>query len=407
VLTHGAYSVCLHSEDRELRKKAYKAYYKAYKKCLNIITANYTASVNKDVFLSKVRKYDSALNRALNNEEVSVKVYENLLKSVKKALPTVHNYVAERKKILGLDKMNMYDLYVSLVDDYKLEKTYEDAYGLVEEGLSVLGEEYGKILHSAFLDGWIDVEETYGKRSGAYSVGVYGLKHPYVLLNYQKTAHNVFTIAHEMGHAIHTYYSNKNQPQVKADYTIFVAEVASTVNEVLLLNYLLGKETDNKAKRYYLNYFLDMFRTTLFRQTMFAEFEYKVHSLVEQGQALSRDVLNDIYLKLNKKYYGKSVISDKEISYEWARIPHFYSAFYVYKYATGIISAVSIADKILSKEKGAVENYIKFLSSGCSDTPVNLLKIAGVDLETEEPFDRAMKVFENTLNQFIQLNDKE
>lgn len=407
VLTHGAYSVCLHSEDRELRKKAYKAYYKAYKKCLNIITVNYTASVNKDVFLSKVRKYDSALNRALNNEEVSVKVYENLLKSVKKALPTVHNYVAERKKILGLDKMNMYDLYVSLVDDYKLEKTYEDAYALVEEGLSVLGEEYSKILHSAFLDGWIDVEETYGKRSGAYSVGVYGLKHPYVLLNYQKTAHNVFTIAHEMGHAIHTYYSNKNQPQVKADYTIFVAEVASTVNEVLLLNYLLGKEKDNKAKRYYLNYFLDMFRTTLFRQTMFAEFEYKVHSLVEQGQALSRDVLNDIYLKLNKKYYGKSVISDKEISYEWARIPHFYSAFYVYKYATGIISAVSIADKILSKEKGAVENYIKFLSSGCSDTPVNLLKIAGVDLEMEEPFDRAMKVFENTLNQFIQLNDKE
>ncbi len=404
VLTHGAYSVCLHSKDLQLRKKAFKAYYKAYFKSLNVITANYSSSVNKDVFLSKVRKYDSALDRALQREEVSSLVYQNLLKSVEKALPSVHNYIALRKEILALDKLHMYDLYVSLLEDYKLELGYEDAYKLVEEGLSVLGTEYVDILKDAFKNGWIDVEETYGKRSGAYSVGVYGLKHPYVLLNYQKTAHNVFTIAHEMGHAIHTYYSNKNQPMQKADYTIFVAEVASTVNEVLLLNYLLKNQTDKSAKKYYLNYFLDMFRTTLFRQTMFAEFEYKVHDIVEKDGALSKDLLNDIYLKLNKKYYGKSVVSDKEIAYEWARIPHFYSAFYVYKYATGIISAVTIADKILKKEDGAVENYIKFLSSGASDTPINLLRITGVDLETDEPFNRAMKVFDDTLKEFELLN---
>ncbi len=403
-LSHGAYSVCLHSEDRELRKKAFKKYYSAYEKSLNVITSNYIASVNKDVFLAKARKYSSALDKALSGEEVSENVYANLLKYTEKALPVLHEYIAERKKILNLNQMHMYDLYVSLVGEYKFEQPYEKAYQTVKNGLAVLGEQYQSILQSAYDNGWIDVEETYGKRSGAYSVGVYGLKHPYVLLNYQQTSHDIFTIAHEMGHAIHTHFSNTNQPQSKADYTIFVAEVASTVNEVLLLKSLLNKETDKTARKYLLNYFLDMLRTTLFRQTMFAEFEYEVHSVVEKGETLSKDTLNEIYINLNKKYYGKSVISDKEISFEWARIPHFYSAFYVYKYATGIISAVSIADKILSGEKGAVENYFKFLSSGSSDTPVNLLKIAGVDLETAEPYERAMQVFADTLNEFKSIN---
>ncbi len=399
-LSHGAYSVCLHDEDRALRKKAFKKYYNAYEKSLNVITSNYIASVNKDVFLAKVRKFPSALDRAMSGEEVSKKVYDNLLKYTEKALPVLHDYVAERKKILGLKQMHMYDLYVSLVGEYKIEKPYPQAYEMVKKGLSVLGKEYHNILISAFDNGWIDVEESFGKRSGAYSVGVYGLKHPYVLLNYKQTSHDIFTIAHEMGHAIHTYFSNNNQPQAKADYTIFVAEVASTVNEVLLLKSLLKEEKNNKARKFLLNYFLDMLRTTLFRQTMFAEFEYKAHSIVENGESLSKDTLNEIYANLNKKYYGNAVISDKEISYEWARIPHFYSAFYVYKYATGIISAVSIADKILAGEKGAVENYFKFLSSGSSDTPVNLLKIAGVDLETAEPYERAMQVFSDTLREF-------
>lgn len=403
-LSHGTYSVCLHSKDRVLREKAFKKYYKAYEKNLNTITSNYIASVNKDVFLAKARKYNSALERSMSGEEVEKEVYDNLLNFTSKSLPTLHDYIAQRKTILGLSEMHMYDLYVPLVADYKIEKPYKDAYDLVKKGLSVLGEEYVQILENAYNDGWIDVEETYGKRSGAYSVGVYGLKHPYVLLNYQPTAHDVFTIAHEMGHAIHTYFSNKNQPQSKADYTIFVAEVASTVNEVLLLRYLLGKEKDKNARKYLLNYFLDMLRTTLFRQTMFAEFEYEVHSLVEKGEPLSKDLLCKIYANLNKKYYGDSVISDREISFEWARIPHFYSAFYVYKYATGIITAVNIADKILAGEEGAVENYFKFLSSGSSDTPVNLLKIAGVDLLTAAPYERAMQVFNSTLEEFKSIN---
>ncbi len=403
-LSHGTYSVCLHGEDRSLREKAFKKYYKAYEKNLNTITSNYIASVNKDVFLAKARNYGSALEKAMSGEEVEKEVYDNLLNFTSKSLPVLHDYIAQRKNILGFSDMHMYDLYVPLVSDYKIEKSYQEAYELVKNGLSVLGKEYGEILNSAYNDGWIDVEETFGKRSGAYSVGVYGLRHPYVLLNYQRTAHDVFTIAHELGHAIHTYFSNKNQPQSKADYTIFVAEVASTVNEVLLLRYLLGKEKDKNARKYLLNYFLDMLRTTLFRQTMFAEFEYEVHSLVEKGQPLSKDLLCEIYINLNKKYYGDSVISDKEISYEWARIPHFYSAFYVYKYATGIITAVNIADKILQGEEGAVENYFKFLSSGSSDTPVNLLKIAGVDLLTATPYERAMQVFSSTLEEFKSIN---
>ena len=396
VLSHGVYGQILHGEDRELRKKAFKAYYKAYMGLINTITSNYLGSVKKDVFLAKARNYNSCLEKALSGEDVPVEVYENLLESVKKALPALHRYIAVRKSALGLDKMHMYDLYAPISENAELKLDYDEAYELVTEGLKPLGEEYCALLKKAYAERWIDVEETAGKRSGAYSTSAFGV-HPYVLLNYTRTTHDVFTIAHEMGHAIHSYRSSSAQPYAKADYRIFVAEVASTVNEVLLLKHITSKTKDAKLKKYLLAYYLDMLRTTLFRQTMFAEFEAEAHSRVESGKPQSKETLNALYLKLNKKYYGKSVVHDGEIAYEWCRIPHFYTSFYVYKYATGIISAVSIAERILSEGSAAVEDYMRFLSSGGSDSPVELLKIAGVDLTSAKPFEDAMAAFEDTL----------
>ena len=402
-LTHGTYSVLVQSPNREIRKKAFKALYKAYHGLLNTISATYIANVNKDVYLSKVRKYDSCLEKALDGEDVSPVVYQNLIKSVDKGLKTLHKYVATRKKILGVKQMHMYDIYTPLVENAELKLDYEDAFLKVKEGLKPLGEEYGKLLQRAHDEGWIDVCETEGKRSGAYSISVYKCPHPYVLLNYQQTTNDIFTIAHELGHAMHSYFSEKNQPQAKANYRIFVAEVASTVNEVLLLKYMLKTTTDKKLKKYLLNYYMDMIKSTLFRQTQFAEFEAVAHSAAENGVPLTKDFLNEEYLKLNKKYYGRSIVSDEEISYEWARIPHFYRAFYVYKYATGITSAISIAERIYSEGQPAVEDYFRFLSSGGSDSPVELLKLAGVDLTKKDAFNAAMVSFENALNEFIAL----
>ena len=404
-LTHGTYSVMVQSPDRDVRKKAFKAFYKAFHGLLNTIAANYIANVNKDVYLAKVRKYESCLEKALDGEDVSPKVYENLIKSVDKGLKTLHKYVATRKKILGVKQMHMYDIYTPLVENAELKLDYEDAFLKVKEGLKPLGEEYGKLLQKAHDEGWIDVCETEGKRSGAYSISVYKCPHPYVLLNYQQTTNDIFTIAHELGHAMHSYFSEKNQPQSKANYRIFVAEVASTVNEVLLLKYMLKTTTDKKLKKYLLNYYMDMIKGTLFRQTQFAEFESIAHSAAEKGIPLTKDFLNDEYLKLNKKYYGRSIVSDEEISYEWARIPHFYRAFYVYKYATGITSAISIAERIYNEGQPAVDDYFKFLSSGGSDSPVELLKLAGVDLTKKDAFDAAMSSFENALNEFIALGE--
>ncbi len=401
-LSHGTYGVIMHGEDRELRKKAYKKYYKAYGSLINVISATYYGSVKKDVFGAKARKYQSALDKALIGEDVSPVVYQNLLQTVGEALPMLHDYVKERKNLLGLDKMYMYDMYVPTVADAEMKLEYEDAYQLVIDGLSVLGEEYVDLLKRAKDERWLHVYEGKGKRSGAYSVAVYDT-HPYVLLNYQKTTHDIFTIAHEMGHSIHSYFSNLNQPYSKADYTIFVAEVASTVNEVLLIRYLLKVEKDERLRKYLLSYLLEMIRTTLFRQTQFAEFESKAHSLVEEGEPLTKELLSSVYLELNKKYYGSAVISDDLIKLEWARIPHFYRAFYVYKYATGIISALAIADRILNEGKTAVDDYFKFLSSGSSDGPIELLKIAGVDLTKRQPFESAFKVFEDTLKEFKQM----
>ncbi|MBR2337618.1 MAG: oligoendopeptidase F [Clostridia bacterium] len=402
-VTHGTYGLLLQSDRREIREKAFKAYYKAYIGLINTIAATYIGNVNKDVFMARARKYESCLSKALSGEDVEPQVYENLLESINDALPLVHRYVKDRKDILGVDELHMYDIYTPLVENADIKLDYEDAFKLVKEGLAPLGEDYGKLLQEAHDNGWIDVEETEGKRSGAYSTSVKALPHPYVLLNYQPTTHDVFTLAHELGHAMHSYKSERAQCQAKASYKIFVAEVASTVNEVLLLKHLLKKTEDKKLKKYLLSYYMDMIRTTAFRQTMFAEFEYVAHNAAEKGIPLTKDWLSEQYLGLNKKYYGKDIISDDEIAYEWARIPHFYRAFYVYKYATGIISAISIAERIYNEGDKAVKDYFRFLSSGGSDSPVELLKLAGVDLTKKDAFKSAMKSFEDALAEFESL----
>ena len=330
---------------------------------------------------------------------VDVAVYENLIAAVHDSLPTMHRYIALRKKLLGLEEQHMYDIYAPLVADAELKLPYEEACDLVIEGLAPLGKEYQSLLREGFANGWVDVCETTGKRSGAYSTGIYGI-HPFVLLNYQQTTHDIFTIAHEMGHALHTYFSNRTQPYAKADYRIFVAEVASTVNEVLLLKHILSNTKNAALKKYLLNYYLDTIRTTLHRQTMFAEFEAIAHDMVEKGQPLTSENLNEVFLGLNKKYYGDAIVHDKEIAYEWSRIPHFYTSFYVYKYSTGIISAISIANRILREGEPAVKDYIAFLSSGGSNDPVSLLKIAGIDLTKKDVFDSAMQEFADVLDQF-------
>ena len=402
-LTHGTYGLMLHSPDRRVRRAAFKAFNKVYMDLINTITATFVGNIDKDVFLSRARKYGSCLEMALAGEDVDVQVYKNLLDSVNANLPLLHRYFKDRKKILGVKTLHMYDIYTSLVEDAEIRVDYEEAFRIVKEGLAPLGEQYGKLLQEAHDNGWIDVEETEGKRSGAYSISVFGLKHPYVLLNYQKTTNDVFTVAHELGHAMHSYFSERNQPQEKASYKIFVAEVASTVNEVLLLKHLLKNTDDVKLKKYLLSYYMDTLKGTLFRQTQFAEFEYLAHDMAEKGQPLTKDSLCSAYLDLNKKYYGASVESDPEIAYEWARIPHLYRQFYVYKYATGIVSAVSIAERILNEGQPAVDDYFRFLSSGGSDSPVELLKLAGVDLTKPDAFEACMASFKAALEEFEQL----
>ena len=402
-LTHGTYGLMLHSPDRRVRRAAFKAFNKVYMDLINTITATYVGNIDKDVFLARTRKYNSCLEMALAGEDVDVQVYKNLLDSVNANLPLLHRYFKDRKKILGVKTLHMYDIYTSLVEDAEIGVDYDEAFRIVKEGLAPLGEQYGQLLQQAHDNGWIDVEETEGKRSGAYSISVFGLKHPYVLLNYQKTTGDVFTVAHELGHAMHSYFSERNQPYEKASYKIFVAEVASTVNEVLLLKHLLKTTDDVKLKKYLLSYYMDTLKGTLFRQTQFAEFEYLSHDMAEKGQPLTKDALCQAYLELNKKYYGPAVESDPEIAYEWARIPHLYRRFYVYKYATGIVSAVSIAERILKEGQSAVDDYFRFLSSGGSDSPVELLKLAGVDLTKPDAFEACMASFKAALEEFEQL----
>lgn len=401
-LGHGVYSMLLQHKDQAVRKKAFETYYKSYIEVINTLAGLYEGSVKADVFRARARKFKSAMEAALFYEQVDKKVYDNLIKCLHANFEPMHRYIALRKKLLGVETLNMYDLYVPIFEDADISCEYEEACELVKKGLAPLGKDYLDVVQHAFDNRWIDVCETPTKRTGAYSMGVPGV-HPYMLLNYQKTTHDVFTIAHEMGHSMHTYYSEKAQPVAKADYKIFVAEVASTCNEVLLLKYLLSTVTDDNVKKYLLQYYLDMLRTTMYRQAMFAEFEQITHAMAEKGQPLTAESMCKKYLKLNKMYYGKAVRHNKEIKYEWARIPHFYRAFYVYKYSTGIISAVCIAEKMLSEGAPAVEKYKRFLSLGGSMDPVSELKVAGVDLTSSEPFDVVAKSFRDTLSQLEEL----
>ncbi len=402
-MSHGMYGVALRSGTKEERKEWFEKYYGAFIKLIDAITQTYYGNVKKDVFYKMVRKYDSCMQMAMDGEDVQPIVYENLIKATHEALPVMHEYIRLRKETLGFDEQHMYDIYVPLVENADITLPFEEAYDKVVEGLAPLGQDYQALLRKGKDEGWIDVCENEGKRSGAYSSGVYDSPHPYVLLNYQPTTNDMFTIAHEMGHSLHTYKSNETQPYAKADYTIFLAEIASTVNEVLLLKHLYNGTQDKNLKKYLLNYYMDMLRATWFRQTQFAEFEQIAHAKAEAGEALTKESLNAVYYQLNKDYYGDGIVHDEEIAYEWARIPHFYTSFYVYKYATGIISAVSIVKRILAEGESAVKDYFEFLSSGACTDPVSILKKAGVDLTTSAPFEAATEEFKATLDEFKSL----
>ncbi len=403
-MSHGVYGVLLQSPSQKVRARAFESMFGAYKAHINTLAANYAGNVKKDWVFAKIRGFDSSLEFSMYNENVPATCYKKLLKAVGEGTKPLHRYIALRKKVLGLRTLNMYDLYMPLVPQQELALEYEDAVQLVKDALAVMGEEYSTVLASAFEDGWVDAFENKGKRSGAYSWGVYGV-HPFVLLNYQKTVHDVFTIAHELGHAMHSYYSNANQPMQKAGYEIFCAEIASTVNEVLLLKYLL-KTAEGDMRKYLLAYYLDMFRTTLFRQTMFSEFEAFAHEKVEKGEPITAEVLGDMYYALNKKYYGRSVKHNDLIRYEWARIPHFFTSFYVYKYATGLTTAISIANKLLEGGAAYFEKYKKFLSAGGSMPPLDIIRLADVDLESDAPYRLAMKEFAETLNELERTYEK-
>lgn len=396
-LSHGTYSLLLQNPSQEVRKAAFESMFGAYRDHINTLAANYAGNVKKDWFFAKIRGFSTSLERSMFSENVSPECYKKLLESVGEGTKALHRYVALRRRMLGLKDLNMYDLYVPVVDEVKISLPYEKAVETVKQALKVMGSEYNAILERAFTDGWIDVYENRGKRSGAYSWGCYGV-HPFVLLNYTATIHDVFTIAHELGHALHSYHSDAAQPEEKAGYEIFVAEIASTVNETLLLKHLL-KTAKGKMRAYLLSYYLDMFRTTLFRQTMFSEFEVEAHTLAERGEPINAEALSSAYYALNKKYYGRAVRHNDLIRYEWARIPHFYSSYYVYKYATGLTAAVTIADNILKRGEEYYEKYKQFLSAGGSMPPLDILRLAEVDLETDAPYKRAMKEFSDTLSE--------
>lgn len=397
-VTKGRYVKFLESKDRRVREDAFHALYSSYNKMKNTLASTLTSNIKTNKFYASVRKYNSSLEASLDSDNITTNVYDNLIETVHKNLNLMHRYLKLRKKAMKLDELHMYDLYVPIVEQPKRHILYEDALRTVEAGLQPMGEEYVGYLKNSFKSGWIDVFENEGKTSGAYSWGAYKA-HPFVLLNYQGTINDVFTLAHEMGHALHSFYSNKTQPYINSEYKIFVAEVASTVNENLLMRYLLNKAADKDEKAYLLNHFLEEFRGTVFRQTMFAEFEKIIHARIENGEALTNQELCKIYRDLNLMYFGSEVAVDEEIDMEWSRIPHFYSSFYVYKYATGFSSASAISQAILNEGKPAVDRYINFLSSGGSDYPLELLKKAGVDLSTPKPVEDALKVFEQTLSE--------
>ncbi|WP_094548170.1 oligoendopeptidase F [Petroclostridium xylanilyticum] len=401
-LTKGNFIHYMESGDRRVRQDAFKALYSSYIKQKNTLAASLNANVKKNIFYSRARKYPSALEASLDPDNVPKSVYDNLINTIHNHLHLMHRYVALRKKVLQLEELHMYDLYTPLVKEMNKHIYYKEALEIVEKALQPLGDDYIKALKMGFNEGWIDVYENEGKTGGAYSWGAY-TTHPYVLLNYQGTMKDVFTLAHEMGHALHSYYTNKHQPYIYSQYKIFVAEVASTVNESLLMHHLLKNTKDQNEKAYLINHYLDEFRGTVFRQVMFAEFEKIIHEKAENGEALTPQLLSDIYHYLNVQYFGDQMFVDSEIDMEWSRIPHFYNSFYVYKYATGFAAATSLSRQILEEGQPAVDRYIGFLSSGDSDYPIEILRKAGVDLSTPQPIVDALKVFEEMLDQIEKL----
>ena len=401
-ITHGNFIPLMESRNRDVRRDAFKALYSTYSSYRNTFAMALNSEVKKNIFYSKVRKYDSALESALDANNISTDVYENLIDVVNENLPLMHKYIDIRKKVLNLDELHMYDLYTPMIDEVDMKVDYEQAKAIMLEGLKPLGEDYLDIVKNGLDSNWIDVYENKGKQSGAYSWGTYD-SNPYILLNYHETLDNVFTLSHEMGHSMHSYYTHNNQPYVYGNYSIFLAEIASTTNESLLMDSLLKNATKKQDKLYLLNHYLEQFRGTIFRQTMFAEFERDIHKEVESGGTLTADRLSEMYRDLNQKYYGKSIIIDEEVDIEWARIPHFYYNFYVFQYATGFSAAVDFSRRILNKDDDTLEKYKTYLKSGSSDYPLEILKNAGIDMTTKEPVENSLKLFKELLEEMESL----
>ncbi|HBF6020776.1 TPA: oligoendopeptidase F [Clostridioides difficile] len=396
-LSHSNYSLFIKSKNSRVRKDAFEGEFSTYEKYKNTFASTLYGGIKSEIFYAKTRKYNSAIEASLFSDDVSLDVYNNLISAIDKSIPNLNKYVELKKKFLGLNEIHMYDLYVPLTDKFDMDIPYDKAQDIILEALKPLGEEYLKVIKSAFDEGWIDVYDNEGKKGGAYSWGSYD-SHPYILMSYKNDLNSLFTLVHELGHSVHSHYSRTSQPFLYSDYKIFVAEVASTLNELLLINYLLENSKSKDETIYLLNYYLEQFRTTVHRQTMFAEFEKIVHQRVESGEPLTADEFTNIYYKLNEKYYGKSAIVDKQIGIEWARIPHFYSNFYVYKYATGFSAASALSQQILSEGSTAVDRYINFLKSGGSEYPLEQLKSAGVDMTKKESIEEALNVFAELVN---------
>lgn len=396
-VTHGTFIPLMQSYDRVLRKSAFDSLYSVYGQFRNTSAATLSAQLKQLLFFANVRKYPSTLDAALDGNEVPTEIYRNLIDAVHRSFAPMYRYVALRKKLLGVDELHMYDLYVPVVDGVEMKFTFEEAKEIALKALAPLGEDYLNLLREGFANGWIDVYENEGKRSGAYSAGA--RVHPYVLLNFKGTLDDVFTLVHEMGHSIHSYLSNKTQPTAYQDYVIFVAEVASTCNEALLMEYLLSVTTDKKERAYLINHFLEQFRGTLYRQTMFAEFELAANEMTQRGEGTTAEALCAMYKKLNEQYFGPEMNVDEEISLEWARIPHFYYDYYVYQYATGYAAAIALSRRILREGEPAVKDYLGFLSGGCSADPITLLRGAGVDMASPKPVEDATKLFDEMISE--------
>ena len=398
-LTSAGFSVFMESRDRNVRKEAFYALYRQYKSYINTLAASYYGNVKQAVFFANARNYESTLQMYLSGSFIPESVYTNLIDTVNNNLDKMHDYVSLRKKTLGVDELHFYDIYAPLTSDYTVKVSYENAKETVLDALKILGDDYISQVKKGYESGWVDVYENDGKRSGAFSWEAYGT-HPYIFLNYTETLNDIFTLIHETGHAMHTYYSNETQPYTYAGYKIFVAEVASTCNEVILIDYLLKHSRSDEEKKYLYGHYLEQFKGTLFRQTMFAEFEMITHRMVQDGEVLNAESLCGTYKKLNEKYFGKDMVIDEEIAYEWARIPHFYTPFYVYQYATGFSAAVAIATKIINGDKEVLHGYREFLKGGSSMHPIELLSLCKIDMSKPDVIQDALNVFGSLIEDF-------